>query len=328
MNDNISSLVFDLYHGAHTGSAHEFIDYAFSALKRCIPFDSAGKVTLRADEQGQIAITSLIAFRTIPNKAELRAELLGQDIYDLRSASGSDPLLHQSMQAPNQAHLLTVRRQHSSAAFFEYARRVEVLNALNFIDSRSGGAFASLSLWRAGADDVFTAGQQTLANQLVPHVLQAMAINLKLAARSLLGTQAQSGVIVTENARLIRHIDDLATTLLRREYPDWFSHHLPAELAQALQARSSSRLVGRETVMTVHRQGPLATIRVQPKTPGHRLTPAELRVVEQIVQRGTYKEAARHLNVSPSTIRNQLHVIYGKLGIASKSELVRMLNDG
>lgn len=52
-----------------------------------------------------------------------------------------------------------------------------------------------------------------------------------------------------------------------------------------------------------------------------RLTPAE-RLVAALAMRGTpYKIIARSLDKSPATVRNQLHMIYQKLGVSNRTAL-------
>ena len=52
-----------------------------------------------------------------------------------------------------------------------------------------------------------------------------------------------------------------------------------------------------------------------------RLTPAE-RAVAAMAMRGTpYKIIARSLDKSPATVRNQLHMIYQKLGVSNRTAL-------
>ena len=57
------------------------------------------------------------------------------------------------------------------------------------------------------------------------------------------------------------------------------------------------------------------------------LTRAERAVAEEIARGLSYKEAARVLGIAPSTVRNQLHAAYAKLGVSSKVALSRCLGD-
>lgn len=58
------------------------------------------------------------------------------------------------------------------------------------------------------------------------------------------------------------------------------------------------------------------------------LTPAERRVAELVAMGLSYKEVARRLGRSLSTVDHQLRSIRGKTGVASTARLVRLLNGG
>jgi DNA-binding CsgD family transcriptional regulator len=56
------------------------------------------------------------------------------------------------------------------------------------------------------------------------------------------------------------------------------------------------------------------------------LTPAECRVAQWVMQGYSYKEVARHLNRSASTIDHQLRSLRQKLGVTSTAKLVQALH--
>jgi len=57
------------------------------------------------------------------------------------------------------------------------------------------------------------------------------------------------------------------------------------------------------------------------------LTPAERKVAHLVATGMSYKEIARHLNRSFSTVDHQLRSVRTKLGVRSTSRLVRLLSD-
>jgi len=63
-----------------------------------------------------------------------------------------------------------------------------------------------------------------------------------------------------------------------------------------------------------------------PASPLSSLTPAERRVARLAATGMSYKEIARHLQRSFSTIDHQMRSIRAKLGVASTGRLVRMLS--
>ncbi|MGV7210332.1 response regulator transcription factor [Oxalobacteraceae bacterium A2-2] len=325
MDQRLSHFILDLYRDAQAAPVPEFADAMMRGMRERVAFDSGGLLLLHVNEQGRTVMTGHSVFNVVPDKAAIRAELMGAESFTVDGGfSTRDPLLRQAMAGPGRAHALSSLAVDDDGVR-EYARRTQSLNAFAFITRQSGKSISSFSLWRARARDVFTAADLAMADLLVPHALQAISINRKLAASPLTAGASQAGFIVAEPNGWIHHLDDSAILLLRREYPDWLSHQLPPEILAGLAADSGQRYVGRHVILALRRQGGLLMIGVQGREPGRKLTAAELRVVEKIVEFGTYKEAARQLGVSPATVRNQLHAIYQKLGVNSKSSLLKAL---
>jgi DNA-binding NarL/FixJ family response regulator len=53
-----------------------------------------------------------------------------------------------------------------------------------------------------------------------------------------------------------------------------------------------------------------------------KLTPREREILALLAQGQLYKEIAGELGISPSTVRAHLHSVYGKLGVASRTQAV------
>ena len=52
------------------------------------------------------------------------------------------------------------------------------------------------------------------------------------------------------------------------------------------------------------------------------MTDRELEVVRLLASGKTYKQVARALNLSQSTVRNHLHNVYGKLNVVDRAQAV------
>jgi DNA-binding CsgD family transcriptional regulator len=61
----------------------------------------------------------------------------------------------------------------------------------------------------------------------------------------------------------------------------------------------------------------------EPRPATDRLTPAQRAVAFHAANGLSYKQVAKALNLSPATVRNQLHGIYQKLGVSNKGALAR-----
>ncbi|MFV0675641.1 helix-turn-helix transcriptional regulator [Variovorax sp. tm] len=330
MSRTASFEILDLYQTAQVASLDDFATWALKKLKRFVLFDSCADVVVHMGARREMVITGLVSLDVMPDKVALRKEYFGPETFDAYSKMSSpDPLLRKCLENPGHAHAMAVQDGASHPHVVEYSRRTESLNALVLIRPKPDNGFTSFNLWRASAKRRFTRRDVAHADLFIPHVQQALAINRKLASSALIGNSQQVGTVIAERNGLIHHLDDFALLLLRREYPDWLSGSLPREINARLLGDHAlphgGRFVGRHIILSLRRQGALMVISIHPKAQGERLTPAELRVVEQMVRHGTYKDAANALHVSPSTIRNQLHAIYGKLGIKGKSELMKVL---
>jgi len=58
------------------------------------------------------------------------------------------------------------------------------------------------------------------------------------------------------------------------------------------------------------------------------LTPQELQVVAAVGEGVSNREVAARLFITPRTVAHHLHQVFGKLGISSRAELVRIAHDG
>ena len=61
------------------------------------------------------------------------------------------------------------------------------------------------------------------------------------------------------------------------------------------------------------------------KIPVDSLTPREVEIARRFSEGLTYKEIARQLHISPTTVRSHIQILYTKLGVANKAELATQL---
>ena len=78
---------------------------------------------------------------------------------------------------------------------------------------------------------------------------------------------------------------------------------------------------------TQEKLGDLFRISVRVKTQLDQLSDREKQVVAGICQGSTFKQIARQLSLSPSTVSNHLYRIYLKLNINTRSELVTLIHN-
>lgn len=325
---DIGRVILDLYREAQEAGADSFPQEAFKRLEKFIRFDSCGISTFCLMAQGRHSLISQFSISVaVGEHAALRDEFV--DVPQVVGNDGllsRDPVFSKAVGHVGKSHRLEWE-EIPDGPLREYAKRWEGVNAMAMVTSAPGQTVTSFSLWRAHVGNSFSAGDEALADVLLPHITQAISINRKIAVTALTGGSKQTCSLIADHQGLIHHIDDLALSLLRREYPGWLSAHLPQDLLDSLASSSTQRHVGRLVIITLRRQGTILVCAIQSRIAGEKLTPAEMCVVSTVVKHDSYKEAARRLGVSPATIRNHLHAIYGKLNIRSKSDLAKAFRD-
>ena len=323
MGVNWNAFTLDLYDAAAGEPLDRFVTGALTRLQSVIGFQSAGLAAFRRNDDGTVVLTSRRGLDVHPDKPSLRQELIGTETFHpQRGVASRDPLLTAASARPGRARTIHWRAI-GDAGVREYARSTGALNSLSMVLLGPDRTITVFSLWRAGETDTYSRQHVARAELLMPHVLQAIRISRRLAISALIGSAPADGVLIVERNGTIHHIDDVALLLLRREFLGWVSSSLPAPLHSTLLDERAARHAGREIIVTARWQGNLVFLAIKAHAHGAKLTRAELRVVDAVLRHGTYKEAARRLGVSPSTVRNQLHATYTKLGIAGKSDLVK-----
>lgn len=164
-----------------------------------------------------------------------------------------------------------------------------------------------------------------LKQSLVPHLVEAfnyvqmqrMYGSLRNRNRILAGAVAnEEGVLVASDPAFIM--------LMRLEWPDWTGPHLPRQIMA--RPRIPGIIKGSRTTLQISWKEENFFLYVRPRLDVDALTPRELMVARRFGQGESYKEIAKALRLSPTTVRNHIASIYNKLKISDKTSLTSMLS--
>lgn len=209
-------------------------------------------------------------------------------------------------------------------------RRFEIQNLLvTTVGDPSLSSVGFLSLWRAKERDRYSEDEARRGEVLMPHLLEAGTIN-----RLLWLNQVNGSVLAKRGARAVADLhgrlaacDGAFVELLEKEWPDWLPPVLPPRLTESLRCVPGGRFVGMRIVVTAAVVREMLFVTVRDTSAIEVLSPAERSVASLVGSGLSYKEAARRLGVSPATVRNELHSVYMKLGIANKAALAKSLSE-
>lgn len=305
----IERMLFDLYSGARDLPLAEFGELGFGIVRSVLPIHSGMFGHGTYDARGYVTIHTL-------HRHEVPAERLLERV----NLPGPDPAIRNSLAHAGQTvHTPTQAHARDNADLGRYVRRYDIWNAFTLIPGVPAGTPTDgVTVWTGRMKRSMSAAKLIgSAHQVLPHLLLANSINRRLQT----GETGPACAVAAADGVLLS-ASPAALALLSAEWPDWNPPHLPEPLTAALQVR---RHVEAGTLsISASMSNQLLFIRLTRRT-APSLSPAEQRVAAMAIAGAAYKEIARDCNVSLSTVRNQLHAIYTKLGVSNKTALAKAL---
>jgi DNA-binding CsgD family transcriptional regulator len=102
---------------------------------------------------------------------------------------------------------------------------------------------------------------------------------------------------------------------------------LPDEIRHLTRSDAGSRFVGRRVFFRSLRVGDAFLLQARDKHATDQLTVRETEIARLASIGLSYNEVAKHLAISPATVRNHLSNVYHKLSVRKQAEIVSMLVD-
>ena len=119
--------------------------------------------------------------------------------------------------------------------------------------------------------------------------------------------------------------DESFRNLIREAAPDWDGRHLPTAIDWSSAGGRSGQALGPLRLFAAQ-LGEFVQLRLCRPNTHETLSPREIEVARLIARGRTFKEAARELDVAPSTVSTHLYSLYGKLEIKGRAELIDWLS--
>lgn len=291
--DALSQIVLQLHRGSREWPAAAFAARACELLRLLIDFDACLWGSVPADAPAGARLSML----------GLHAEGLEPEVL-ARCLAGGGP-------AP------TVMATHVEPLA---ARRVE------------------LRLWCAGAGaGAFAAdgADPGTLQFLMPHLVEAQRENrLSRALDADAGAPARRSLALCDTDGVLRQVDEHGLALLRSEWPRWCAPRLPEPLAQAIAAATAegrdstlplAPFHGRQVTVLISRSGELLLLEVRRRGAVDRLSARQRDIATLYAEGQTGPQIAAQFGLSPSTVNNHLGVIFKKLAVSSKVQLLHAM---
>lgn len=187
-------------------------------------------------------------------------------------------------------------------------------------DGRSG-LFTLLSLYRFDRDKPFTSEDKLVQERVLYHLLNAASHNLFLHLKLAEANSTQGSCwAICDKQGYFHEIQPATLDLLQQYYPEQNLNRAPFDLSehnQSLDIGLSLKLRPLDTLLSLE---------IWPTGPFDQLTEREKTIANAVSQGKTFKQIAKDLHLSPSTVANHLYRVYQKLNIQSRNQLAEMVN--
>ncbi len=319
--EDFSLAVRDIYQLAVTSPLVSFREEALNTMSKILPFDSAmwglalgGEVipfNIHLHHQPPEMLTSWQKVQHLdPLVPELRRIEPGTTVYFCDLIPHEEFIKHP---------LYLDHARHFDKEYTMSTRHLDELTGTN----------SFISIYRHDADQPFTTDEQQLKQMLFPHLIEAHRMYVR-EQLYLKGNNTQphgnSSSAVCDRDGVLHYCDDNFLSLMGSQWQDTDSKTLPSEVIGLIEPDATSKeLVGSQVACQTHALGKLFHISIRRTGPLDHLPQRQRSIAELLANGLTYKEIARHLDISPSTVTNHINTLYERLGVRNKAEVTKLV---
>jgi len=182
-----------------------------------------------------------------------------------------------------------------------------------------------LSLYRTDDDDPFGQRDTAVIDALLPHLIEAFAINRRLALAELTEARRRASRALIDRNGVFLYCGTPFFALLRRHWPGWDEPRIPEPLLKSLERSPLVRIAGGRVTVSTQPFGDAFLLTAYETSPLERLSPRERTIALEFGLGKSHKAIARDLQLAPATVRNVLQKTYRKLSIDNKAALARLI---
>lgn len=323
--DKLNHFIAKLYLATSKIELAEYRDWALSQLQNLIDFD--GAIWSNGHQQ-----TVRFHNHTLVNVPES----LTQCLLDYLSINPLADKLFDNLGSPiDMRDLMTDEDFYRSEIYLKCFKPHGIERILSSVhmDERTG-LFTLLTLYRFERDNPFSESDKQSQKQALYHLLtaakHALFLQLEHSGDNKIKAHKNSHKAICDKQGYFHQVQTSFIDLLERYYlkNNNVKENVPrnslVKLPFALDTTKQAYEVdGLQVELKLFND--LVIVEIWPQGPLDSLSLREQEIVQTLAKGLTFKEAARVLDLSPSTVSNHLYRIYQKLNIGSKGELFKLL---
>ncbi len=246
-----------------------------------------------------------------------------------RQVDWQDPIVKAITETPeNTCNTALYQHWHQSAIYQNICAPFGIEHVLSTVFQRHWTPFShTISFFRGTGSPPFSEQERLLAQHIGTHLIEAWRINRRLLIQENVFKElggAECAALVDHNGEIL-YFDEGFANILRGNRMSTQSLCLPKTWVDCLHKGRSTLHTADAYRVEARPFADLNLLLVRKSDTLDQLTRRELAVVKLFAEGKTYKEIARDLCISPSTVRNHIHGAYNRLGINNKVQLIKLM---
>lgn len=311
--------ILALYRGCRDRPVSEFKEWAMETVLGAVAFDSGIWVTSDVVSDD---ISSMYLFRQAP-------EMMKN--YDRTVRLSGDFLAQAVMSNPGR----TVRMEDlipcavfvDHPAYLGHCRYYGMEHALCTCHISPVTLVTTfISFYRGDPKAHFGEADRRTKELLVPHMIEAMRINLFSQLHNSLD-HSSGALAICDSFGMIYETTPRFPEVMREVWPAWSGPRLALPF-DSLQGEAAIRWATHGLKFEATPCRDLFLISVAREDVLDRLSRRQLQVAEMLVKGKRYKDISRELGISPSTVTNHVNQIHARLEIDGREALIRLFDRG
>ena len=314
-NPRLNEVILALYQGCCERNVPEFKEWAMETVRPLVNFDSGLWVTsdVVSDE-----FNSAYLFKQPPEMMEnyhrtlrISGDFLAQAVVSNigRTINSTDIMPYQEfIKHPNYLN-------HCRYYGMEYGLSTGHIHPVN-------GISTAIAFFRSTPGAPFPESARQTTEFLVPHMVEAMRINLFSSLHGL-GAQGRSAFAICDPAGLLYETTQAFCEVMRNAWPDWKGSRVTLPF-NSLAGQGTVRWVKNGFKFEASPCRDLFLLSVTQEDLLDRLTRRQTEVAQMLVDGKKYKSIARELAITPSTVTKHVNEIHARLSIDSREALISL----
>lgn len=313
----LNQTILALYRGCRDQTISNFKHWAMEIVRAAVNFDSGIWATsdIVSDD-----FNCIYLFHQPP-------ELIHN--YNKHIRISGDHLAKTALASPGRtirlADVCPSDRRHEIPTFWEHCSQFGIEHALCTCPiSPVAQIPTGLSFYRAAQDSPFTDEDRETVELLVPHMIEAMRLNLFSFMNSP-GIRTGDALAICDGTGVLYETTPRFPELMTSKWPDWRGPQLKLPFA-SLAGHDAARWTEHGLTFEAKPCRDLYLLRMTMENPLDRLSPRQRDVAEMLAKGMRYKNIARDLDISPSTVTKHVNQIHLRLEIGGREELIRLVD--